>query len=397
VLEKRFGRRLREQAIDGTVAQSYEEALKSEGLFAITEPDIQDTKFEEDASLKYRAVIEIPPRVVELSEYKGLMLERHVAEVRDADIEQVLENTRQAHAVYVPRDAKPATDGDLLVIDYGGTIDGAPFQGSTGESVTVILGERGYFHEFSDALRGLVPESETEVKVKFPEDHDRADLAGKEALFHVKVKEVKERVLPALDAEFAKEAGDCDTLEEFRNRVRLQLDERQQDRVESNLRWQALSTIVNASSFELPKTAIEHVAEDVYKDKVRMLSAAGVPPADIDEREEELWKECRADAELELKIASVELEIAKREGLIVTDEEIEQEKADLRESGVKAETVENYFNVPDLRERYRMRMLRRKARRLILEAARIRDVRGGTEESSESRSSESSGEAETAS
>jgi len=383
VLEKRFGKRVRQEAIDSTVAQSYEEALKSEGLSAITDPEIQDTKFEENESLKYRAVIEISPRVVELGEYKGLVLERHVPEVTDAHVEQVLENTRQAHAVYVPRDAKPAADGDLLVIDYEGTIDGEPFQGGTGESVTLVLGQRGYFQEFSDALRRLVPESETDIKVTFPEDHERSDLAGREALFHVKVNEVKERVLPALDDEFAKEAGDCDTLEEFRKRIRDQLEERQRERAEGNVRWEALKAIVDASSFELPKSAIDHIAEAGYEDKVRELISAGVPPADIEARDEELRKECMEDAELELKIACAELEIAKREGLIVTDEEIEREKADLKETGVKAETVEEYFNVPDLRERYRTRMLRRKARRLILEAARIRETKVDEVEASE--------------
>ncbi len=394
VIEKRFGRRVREEAIDSAVAQSYEEALKSEGLSAIAEPDIQDTKFEGDEPLRYRAVIEVSPRVVELGEYKGLVLERHVPEVTDADVEQVLENTRQAHAVYVPRDAKPAADGDLLVIDYEGTIDSEPFQGGRGESVTLVLGQRGYFQEFSDALRGLVPESEAEVKVTFPEDHDRAELAGRKALFHVKVKEVKERVLPALDDEFAKEAGDCDTLEEFRKRIRERLEERQRDRTEANLRWQALKAIVDASSFELPKSAIEDIAEAVHEDKVRELLNAGVPLTGIEERKEELRNECTADAEFELKIVCAELEIAKREGLIVTDEEIEQEKADLKETGVRAEAVEEYFNVPDLRERYRARMLRRKARRLILEAARIREIKVGAEEVSELSSSASSGEPE---
>jgi len=396
VLEKRFGKRVREQAIDSAVAQSYEDALKSEGLPAIADPDIQDTKFEKDEPLRYRAVIEVSPRVVELGEYKGLALERRVPEVADRDVEQVLENTRQAHAVYVPRDAKPAADGDLLVIDYEGTIEGKPFQGGTGESVTLVLGQRGYFQEFNEALRGLVPESESDVKVTFPEDHDRKDLGGKEALFHVKVKEVKERVLPALDDEFAKEAGNCDTLEEFQKRIRQQIEETQRNRAEGDLKWQALRAITDASSFELPKSAVERIAEDLYMNKVRQLSAAGVPEKDIGEREEELRKECAADAELELKIACVEQEIAKREGLIVADEEIEQEKTELKETGVKAETVDEYFSAPDLRERYRIRMLRRKALDLAIEAARIKEVKVGPKEVGGSGSSESSDETQNA-
>ena len=383
VLQKRFGKMIREQAIDSAVAQSYEEALKSEELSAIADPDIQDTKFEENEPLTYRAVIEIPPRVVELGEYKELALERRVPKVADKDVDQVMENTRQSHAVYVPRDAKPAADDDLLVIDYEGTMDGEPFEGGSGEGVTLVLGQRGFFQEFNEGLRGLIPESETDIKVTFPEDHDRKDLAGKDVAFHVVVKEVKERVLPALDDEFAKDAGSCDTLDEFRTRIREQLEETQKNRAEGELKWQALMAIVDSSSFELPKSAVEHVAEDLFMNKVRQLYGAGITEADIAEREEELRKECAGDAELELKIACVEQEIAKREGLIVTDEEIEQEKTDLKDTGLKGETVDEYFEAPDLRERYRIRMLRRKALDLVIEAARIKEVEVDAQEVSD--------------
>ena len=387
VLQKRFGKQIREQAIESAVTQSYEEALKSEGLSAIADPDIQDTKFEEDAPLTYRAVIEIQPRVVELGAHKELALERHVPEVTDENVEQVLQNTRESHAVYVPRDAKPAADGDLLIIDYEGTMEGEPFEGSKGEGVTLVLGQRGFFQEFNEALCGLIPESETDVKVTFPEDYDRKDLAGKEVSFHVLVKEVKERVLPALDDEFAKDAGSCDTVDEFRKRVREQLEETQKNRAEGELKWQALMAIVDNSSFELPKSAVEHVAEELFMNKVRQLYAAGIAEADIAEREEALRKECAQDAGLELKIACIEQEIAKREGVIVTDEEIEQEKTELKETGLKVETVDEYFDVPDLRERYRLRMLRRKALDLVIEAARIKDVEISAEEVSGSRAS----------
>jgi trigger factor len=267
-----------------------------------------------------------------------------------------------------------------LVIDYDGTIEGEPFEGGKGEGVTLVLGQRGFFQEFNEALRGLIPESETDINVTFPQDHDRKDLAGKEVMFHAAVKEVKERVLPALDDEFAKDAGGCDTLEEFRGRIREQLEETQKNRADGELKWQALMTVVDRSSFELPKTAVERVAEELFMNKVRQFYAAGVPEADIREREEELRKECANDAALELKIACVEQEIAKREGLIVTDEEIEQEKTDLKETGLKGETVDEYFDVPDLRERYRIRMLRRKALDLVIEAARIKDVTTSGEE-----------------
>jgi len=389
VLQKRFGKLIREQAIDSAVAQSYEEALKSEGLSAIADPDIQDTKFEENEPLTYRAVIETTPRVVELGDYKELALERRAPEVTDRDVEEVLENTRESHAVYVPRDAKPAADGDLLVIDYDGTMEGEPFEGSKGEGVTLVLGQRGFFQEFNEALRGLIPESKTDVNVTFPQDYDRKDLAGKDVVFHVAVKEVKERVLPALDDEFAKDAGGCDTLAEFRDRIRGQLEDTQKNRADGELKWQALMAIVDSSSFELPKTAIERVAEELFMNKVRQFYAAGIPEEDITGREEELRNECANDAALELKIACVEQEIAKREGLIVTDEEIEQEKTDLKETGLKVETVDEYFDVPDLRERYRIRMLRRKALDLVIEAARIKDVTtSGVEESGAGASSE---------
>jgi len=384
VLERRFGKRVRETAIDGAVAESYEEALKSQELTAIADPDIQDVSFEENEPLKYRAVIEVSPRVVELDEYKGLVLERGVRELTDADVERVLENTREAHAVYVPRDAKAAADGDLIVIDYQGAIEGEPFEGGEGENVTLVLGGRGFFPQFNEALRGLVPESESEVKVTFPEDYDRKDLAGREAVFSVKVKEVKERVVPALDSEFAKEAGSCDTVEEFKKRIREQLETTERNRGEAHVRGQAASKIAESSTFELPQSAIEHVAQEILEEKVRELHQAGVAEKDIRENEDKLREGCIRDAEESLKIACLEQEIAKREELTVTDEEVEQEKADLKETaGVKAETVDSYFDVPDLVERYRLRMLRRKALDLVVEAARIKDVPVAAEEPTE--------------
>jgi len=394
VLEKRFGKQLRQSAIDSAVAESYEEALKSEEMSAIADPDIQDVKFEENEPLRYRAVIEVPPRVLELAEYKGLVLERGVREVTDADVERVLENTREAHAVYVPRDAKPAADGDLMVIDYQGTIDGEPFEGGEGESVTFVIGGHGFFQEFSEALRGLVPESETDAKVTFPEEFDRKDLAGREALFHIKVKEVKERVVPALDNEFAKEAGDCDTLDEFRNRIREQIETTERNRGESHVRGHAVRKIVEASTFELPQSAVERVARDILEDRVRELYAAGVAEKDIWENEDKLQEECTRDAEESLKAACVQQEIAAREELEVTDEEVEQEKVNLKETGVKSETVDSYFDVADLRERYRLRMMRRKALDLVLEAARIKDVPIAVEDAAEPQNVEDGGDPE---
>jgi trigger factor len=396
VLERRFGKQVRETAIEGAVAESYEEALKSEDLTAIADPDIQDVKFEENEPLRYRAVIEVPPRVLELAEYKGLVLERGVREMTDADVERVLENTRQAHAVYVPRDAKAAADDDLMVIDYQGTIDGEPFEGGDGESVTLVLGGRGFFPQFNEALRGLVPESETDVEVTFPEDYDRKELAGRDAVFHVKVREVKERVVPALDNEFAKEAANCDTVDELRDQIRGQIETAERNRTESQVRGQALRKIIQDSVFELPQSAIERVAREIMEEKVRELSAAGVLEKDIRENEDKLREECTRDADESLKMACVQQEVATREELKVADEEIEQEKANLKETGVKAEAVDSYFDVPDLRERYRLRMLRRKALDLVIEAARIKDVPIAAEAPDEPQSAEEPEEPESA-
>src|SRR5215212_1507222 len=211
-----------EQALRDSLAEWYERALLDTWITPVGDPQLNVESLPgEGEELEFSIEVSVRPPA-KLGEYRGLEVGKVEPEVPDDAVQGELDRLREGFAALNPVE-RPAAAGDILVIDYSGTVDGEPFEGSEATDLTVELGAEALLAEFDEALTGASAGDEVTVAINFPDDHRPETLAGKEASFTVTVKEVREKELPELNDEFAAEASEFDTLDELREEVRSQI------------------------------------------------------------------------------------------------------------------------------------------------------------------------------
>ena len=314
-----------EQAVRDSLPEWYEEAIVSSGIVTVGDPklDVDDLPAEGDG-LKFSIEVGVRPKA-QLGEYKGLEVGRPEAEVPEERIDEELERLREGFGSLNPVE-RPSAEGDVVVIDYEGAVDGEAFEGGSGTDMTVELGSERLLPEFEAGLVGKSVGDEADLDVSFPDDYGAEDLAGKAAVFKIKVKEVREKELPELDDDFAQSASEFDTLEELRGEIRDRLAEIVERRAEVEFRDAAVEAAAASATVDLPHDLIHARAHELWERFERTLQARGIDPqmyaqmqgkdrhAMIDEGEESAEKTLRREATLAA--------VAEAEGIEPTDEEL---------------------------------------------------------------------------
>jgi trigger factor len=272
----------------------------------------------------------VPP--AKLGQYRGLEVGRREPSVDPQEVETELQRLRESLASLDTVD-RPAGRGDFVVIDFVGSVDGEPFEGGEARGHLAEIGSGRLIPGFEEQLDGVAARDEREVKVTFPDDYGAEELAGKDAVFAVEVKEVKEKRLPELDDDFAVEAGGYDSLDELRAEIEERIGQSEERAIEGEFREAAVDAAVAASTVEIPHELVHAKAHEMWHRTSRRLAAQGIDPARYLEMtgktEEELATDAEPDAELALKREAVLAEIVKAEGIGVSDEEV---SAALREA-----------------------------------------------------------------
>jgi len=355
ILERRFGlETLVQEAVDLLWPEVFQEAVKETGIEPIGVVSV-DLAGEYVANMPLRLVaeIDVKPEVV-LPEYKGVAVDRVVPQITDADVDAALERYRENQAQLVSCDDDVAVEkGHFVTIDYSGLVDGQPFSGGAGKDTLIVVGEDSLFDGLSDALIGTGVGEMLEVKVTLPERFE--ELAGKEAILHVEVKEIKERQLPDLDDEFAKDVSSFDTLDEFRADLRKQMEERAQQWADQNMRNNLVDSVCKDAELEVPDLLIRRQASDMINDGALNLWAHGVDPREFltPENVENLLERYKPEAEEALRRRLVLEAIAEKEGLTVTSDEVEERIEtwiQAEESSDRAEEVRTYYEDSERRE-----------------------------------------------
>jgi trigger factor len=319
----------REAVLDEAVRRGlpawYEEALSDAGITTVGDPKVDLGDLPEKGSpLAFTIAVGIVPPA-RLGEYKGVEVGRRQPSVNPDEVQTELERLRESLASLETAD-RPAGKGDFVVIDYTGRIDGEPFEGGEARGQVVELGSGRLIPGFEERLDGARAGEELDVEIAFPDDYATEELAGKDAVFAVQVKEVKEKRLPELDDDFAVEAGGYDSLDELRAELEERLRQADERAIEAEFRGAAVDAAVAQSQIEVPHELVHAKAHEMWHRTARRLSAQGMDPRRYLElsgkTEEELVTESEADAELALKREAVLSEIVKTEGIEVTDEEV---------------------------------------------------------------------------
>jgi trigger factor len=315
-----------EQALRDSLPEWYERALLDSGVSPVGDPKIEVTSVPEAEGdpLAFQFEVGVRPSA-KLGRYEGLEVGRVEPEVPDDIVDREVESIREAFARLEPVD-RPAAENDVLLIDFTGTIDGEAFEGGEAHDYLLELGSGRLVEGFEEQLAGAGAGGEREVRVSFPADYRVDPLAGREAVFAVSVKEVREKVLPELGDEFAAEASEFDTLEELRADIRARLAEAVEQRVEQDFRLAAVDAAVEGAQVELPEEIVTARATERWGRVERQLAGRGLDPSTYLQMQgksrEEVIAESRPDAEQELRREAVLSAIADAEEIEVSEEEM---------------------------------------------------------------------------
>jgi trigger factor len=321
----------REAVLDEAVRRGlpgwYEEALADAGIQTVGDPqvDLSDLP-EKGAPLAFTIEVGVVPPA-QLGEYRGIEVGRREPKVDDEEVQAELERLRDSLASLETVE-REAGEGDFVVMDYVGSVDGTPFEGGEGRGQVVELGSGRLIPGFEEQLAGASAGDERTVELTFPDDYPADQLAGKDASFAVEVKEVKEKRLPELDDDFAVEAGGYDSLDELRAEIESRIGQAEERAIEAEFREAAVDAVVDQAKIEVPHELVHSKAHEMWHRTARRLAAQGINPEQYlqmaGKTEEELVVESESDAETALKREAVLAAIVEAEGIEVTDEEIEQ-------------------------------------------------------------------------
>jgi trigger factor len=316
------------EAVENLIGISYPQAIIDSGISPVNRPEIDIVQLEEGKDLIYKAKVDVKPEVI-LGEYKGLKVEKEAAVVEDNQVEEDLKNKQQQHALLINIEEGPIVNGDIATIDFEGFVDGVAFAGGKGEDHDLAIGSGTFIPGFEEQLIGIEVGQETDVNVQFPAEYHSKELAGKDALFKVKVKKIQRKELAPIDDEFAKDISEFETLEELKTDIRSKLIKAAEERAESNYRNAVITKIVDNASVEIPPVMIDNRIDSMLKDFGRNLSYQGLSLEQYfsytNSNEQALKEQFRSQATESVKTELVVEAVAKAEAITVTDEELDAE------------------------------------------------------------------------
>ena len=264
-----------DDALNDVLPMAYEEALKESGLDVVARPEFDVEEIKDGEPVVFTALVTTRPEV-KLGKYKGIEVEKVDYTVTDEEVDKELEAARQRNARLISVDDRAVEKGDTAVIDFEGFVDGVAFEGGKGENYDLEIGSNTFIPGFEDQLVGAKIDDLVDVNVTFPEDYHAEELKGKDALFKVKINEIKVRELPELDDDFASEVSEFDTLAEYKADVRAKLEEKAKEKAEGEIQNAVVEKAVENAEFDIPEAMIEYQTEKAINDMAQNLSYQGL-------------------------------------------------------------------------------------------------------------------------
>jgi len=376
-IRKVYGRSLMAEVVEQAIRDTSVRAISDRKERAAATPDIEliekgeiDNIINGKADLAYEMSFEVIPEI-EIADFTSLKLERLVAEVDDEAVSKALTDLANRATSYEPEEGRAAKEGDRVAIDYSGTIGGEAFEGGTGEGLSLVLGNANFIPGFEVGLIGAKKGDRRDVKGTFPEAYPVKELAGKEAVFDVTVKEVERPVTPVVDEDFAKSMG-LESLDKLKEAVSQQIGRELAGIARVKLKRELLDELDKAHTFELPPSLVAREFDNIWKELVRSLERGGKSLEDEEKPEDELRAEYRRIAERRVRLGLVVGEIGNRNKIDVSQDElrralIEQAR---RYPGQEKLVYEFYEKTPGALADLRAPIFEDKVVDLILEGAK---------------------------
>lgn len=329
MIEKMYGTGVfYEDAANELIPEAYETAAKESELEIVAQPEIEVTQMEKGTDFIFTATVAIKPEVT-LGDYKGIEVEKKEAEVSEEEITAEIDKAREANSRLITIEDRATEDGDTVIIDFDGYVDGKQFEGGYAEDYTLVLGSHSFIDNFEDQLVGKNLGEDVEVNVTFPEEYHVDELQGKPALFKVKIKEIQKKELPELDDDFAQDVSDFDTLDEYKADVEKKILENKENQIKREQEDQIIEKIIENAQMEIPQQMIAAQTRQMTQEFAQRLQSQGLsleqymqftgltPQKMMEDLEPQALKRIQSRLVLEAVVAAENIE--------ASDEEIDKE------------------------------------------------------------------------
>ena len=375
IIEKEYGAGVfYEDAANELMPEAYAAALEESGLEVVSRPEVDVTQIGKGQNFIFTAEVAVKPEV-KLGEYKGLDVQMDSVEVADEEVEAKLKEAQEQNAREITVEDRAVQDGDIITLNYAGTVDGVAFEGGKAEGHDLEIGSNTFIPGFEDQVIGMNIDEEREIKVKFPEEYFSKDLAGKDAIFKVKVNEIKKKELPKLDDEFAKDVSEFDTLKELKADIKSKKEKENEEKAKYETQDAIMKALCENVKVEIPSGMVELEIDNMLKDIEQRLAYQGLKLEQylqmMGKTEEEFRKEYEPQAIEGIKSRLALEAIIKAEKIEATKKEIDEKMKEMAKNYGK-ENDDEFLKNENVRNYIKQGLESEKAIEFLVENAKIK-------------------------
>lgn len=353
-IEKYYGEEVfYEAALDHIYQPMVMDAVEKSELEVISIGEVNVTEIGRDKGVTATIAVVVKPEA-KIADYKGMELFREPVVATEGDVDREIENVRERNSRMVTVEDRPAESGDVVNIDFDGSVDGVPFDGGKSENYELTLGAGQFIPGFEEQVAGHSTGEEFEINVTFPEDYHAEELKGKAAVFQIKLHEIKKKELPEVDDEFVKDVSEFDTLAEYRDSLKKEILDRREKAADADLENQLVEKVIEKTEAEIPQEMVENEAHEMVNSFAYRLQSQGLNLETYlkytNGTTDQLLEQYRPQAENQVRLRLGLETIARQEEISVSDEEAEEEFQRLAdEYGMPLESVKAMVRVEDLK------------------------------------------------
>lgn len=325
IVKKQYAHKIKANAVERVINDAIQEGLTVNGVRPLSQANVKDVVFEENKPITFKALVDVFP-TMKIGKYKDFDFERKIVEITGKDVDGALEAIRERQMTYEPvKDRDTVKNGDVAVIDFVGKMDGTPFQGGSAENFSLNIGSGQFIPGFEDGVVGMKTGETRDIEVTFPADYGQADLASKPAVFTVTVHEIKEKVSPKLDDEFAKDVNpNCETLDQLKETLKKGLKAEADGSTKFETFGAMLGKIVDENPFDVPYSFVKEQAERLAYNSMTQFYQMGLDPEKVGINFEMMVQRHIGQAAQQVKQALVINELARIENITVEDADVDK-------------------------------------------------------------------------
>jgi len=376
ILESLYKEHAEDEAISNLVNRYYWEALKENKINAVAQPHIDQNGIESEKNFSFTAIVEVEP-IIEPTGYVGLELEKEKYEVKDSDVETRLEEVRDMFSTMEEVEVdRGVSEGDFVVIDFEGLVDGKPLKEMKAENYLLEVGSKRFVPGFEEQLIGMKKNKTEQIRIKLPDDYHAKNLAREEVVFSVTLKNIKEKKLPQIDDKFIKNFDKYESLDDLKKDIKKTLEEENIARANSAFKGLIIEKLLGSNQFEVPQSFVNRQVSYMIEDTQRRLAMRGMKRDETPERYKEFYDHYRDEAAKIVRTTLLLKNIGEKESISVSDQEIEEKIRELAQvRGQNYDSLKESLESGNMIENIRNEILNTKVFDFIEDKARVEIVK----------------------